>query len=252
MGFAWLIRRIWDLMIEFIGPLYNWLQQFTNHCRTQSSYSDWTLYGIYSDFPLNCQLKDKITLRLMISQSVSQVSKSWCRAPSGAHDQIFITVWQLQSWFCGAPSLMRGRVCLLYMLLGLPNAVFLASESLGTRDHILLSQIWDFPFHRLLRLTWLLSSLYNLGTDHTERIPPLLTDMLSSCCLVMVCVLLMWQCSGCHENVFTGCWLAMENFLLNYFGFQPSCHDIISVLSSDLFWHVYKQHRYRTYHEHDE
>jgi hypothetical protein len=41
------------------------------------------------------------------------VSQSWCRAPSVAHDQIFITVWQLQSCFCGAPSLMRGRVCLL-------------------------------------------------------------------------------------------------------------------------------------------
>jgi hypothetical protein len=38
------------------------------------------------------------------------------------------------------------------MLLGLPNAVFLGSESLGTRDRILLSQIWDFPFRRLLRL----------------------------------------------------------------------------------------------------
>jgi hypothetical protein len=45
---------------------------------------------------------------------------------------------------CGAPSLTRGRVCLLYMLLALASAVFLGSESLGTRDHILLSQIWDF------------------------------------------------------------------------------------------------------------
>jgi hypothetical protein len=27
--------------------------------------------------------------------------------------------------------------------------VFLGSESLGTRDHILLSQIWNFPFRRL-------------------------------------------------------------------------------------------------------
>jgi hypothetical protein len=67
------------------------------------------------------------------------VSKSWCRTLSGAHDKIFITVWQLRSCFCGAPSLTRGRVCLLYMLLAL--AVFLGSESLGTRDHILLSQI---------------------------------------------------------------------------------------------------------------
>jgi hypothetical protein len=41
----------------------------------------------------------------MVGQSVS---KSWCRAPSGAHDQIFITVWQLRSCFLwGALSGMR-------------------------------------------------------------------------------------------------------------------------------------------------
>jgi hypothetical protein len=54
--------------------------------------------------------------------------------------------------FCRAPSLTRGRVCLLYMLLAFASAVFIGSESLGTRDHILLSRIWDFPFRRLLRL----------------------------------------------------------------------------------------------------
>jgi hypothetical protein len=75
------------------------------------------------------------------------LSKSWCRTPSGAHDQIFITVWQLRSFFFFAPSLARGRVCLLYMLLALTSAVFLESESLGT-----WSQIWNFPFRRLLRL----------------------------------------------------------------------------------------------------
>jgi hypothetical protein len=56
-------------------------------------------------------------LRLPFSSSVSQshiatdnqsVSKSWCRAPSGTHDQIFIAVRQLRSCFCGAPSLTRG------------------------------------------------------------------------------------------------------------------------------------------------
>jgi hypothetical protein len=47
-------------------------------------------------------------------QSVSQsVSQSWCQAQSGAHDQIVIIVWQLLSCYCGAPSLTRGRVCLL-------------------------------------------------------------------------------------------------------------------------------------------
>jgi hypothetical protein len=73
-------------------------------------------------------------------------------APSRAHDQIFTTLWQLQSWFCVAHSLTRGRVCLLYVLLALASAVFLGYESLETRDHILLSQIWDFPFRCLLRL----------------------------------------------------------------------------------------------------
>jgi hypothetical protein len=43
--------------------------------------------------------------------------------------------------FCGTPSLTRGRVCHLYMLLALASAVFLGSESLVIRDHILLSQI---------------------------------------------------------------------------------------------------------------
>jgi hypothetical protein len=84
--------------------------------------------------------KVKVTLWLTVNQS------------GGPGFQIFITVWQLRSCFCGAPSLTRGRVCLLYMLLDLASAVFLGSESPGTRDHILLSQIWDFPFRRLLRL----------------------------------------------------------------------------------------------------
>jgi hypothetical protein len=38
------------------------------------------------------------------------------------------------------------------VLLALASVVFLGSESLWTRNHILLSQILDFPFRRLLRL----------------------------------------------------------------------------------------------------
>jgi hypothetical protein len=48
-----------------------------------------------------------------IATDGQSVSKSWCQAPSGAHDQIFIAVWQLQSCYCGTPSLTIGRVCLL-------------------------------------------------------------------------------------------------------------------------------------------
>jgi hypothetical protein len=71
-------------------------------------------------------------------------------SPSGAHDQIFITLWQLRYCFCRAPSLTRGRICLLYMLLALASAFILGSKSRGTRDQILLSQIQDFPFCRFL------------------------------------------------------------------------------------------------------
>jgi hypothetical protein len=39
----------------------------------------------------------------------------------------------------GAPTLTRGLVCLLYMLLALTSSVSLGSESLGTRDRILSS-----------------------------------------------------------------------------------------------------------------
>jgi hypothetical protein len=94
------------------------------------------------------QSQVKVTLQLTVGQSVS-------------HDQIFIIVWQLRSCFCGVPSLTRGRVCLLYMLLALANAGFLGSESLGSRDHILLSHFWDFPFRRLL---WLIGSRWRYST----------------------------------------------------------------------------------------
>jgi hypothetical protein len=72
--------------------------------------------------------------------------------PSGTYEEIFITVRQLRVGWCGALFLMRGLVCRLQLLLVLASAVILGSESLGTRDRILLSQIWDSCFRRLLRL----------------------------------------------------------------------------------------------------
>jgi hypothetical protein len=62
-----------------------------------------------------------------IATDGQSISKSWYRAPSGAHDQIFISAWKLRSCFRGAPSLTRGRVCLLYVPLALASAAFLGS-----------------------------------------------------------------------------------------------------------------------------
>jgi hypothetical protein len=62
-------------------------------------------------------------------------------------------------------SLTRRRVCRLRLLLGLASAVIFVSESRGTHDHILLSQIRDFHFRCLLRLTglrWRYSTLPRL------------------------------------------------------------------------------------------
>jgi hypothetical protein len=89
--------------------------------------------------------------------------------------------------FCEAPSLTRGWVCLLYMLVALASIVFLGSESLGTCDHILLSQIFETSLfvasydlqghgggiwshlHTGVNWTIIRVALYNLHTDHAQK-----------------------------------------------------------------------------------
>jgi hypothetical protein len=66
-GFAWLMRRVLDLLIEFIGPLYIRLPQLPNHCHAVIFF-DWTLttpllcctplYSFSSDLNYNRLLSD--------------------------------------------------------------------------------------------------------------------------------------------------------------------------------------------------
>jgi hypothetical protein len=55
--------------------------------------------------------------------------------------------------WCEVPSLIRGQVCRLTLLLVFASVVILGSESLKSHDHILLPQIQGFP-------TWRASSPY--------------------------------------------------------------------------------------------
>jgi hypothetical protein len=103
-----------------------------------------------------------------ITTDSQSASLSWNKTPIWSlRPDIYLSL-TITALFLWASSLMRGRVWLLYMLLALASVVFLGSESLWTRNHILLSQIWDFPFRRLLRLA---GSRWRYSTPPPHRVP---------------------------------------------------------------------------------
>jgi hypothetical protein len=54
------------------------------------------------------------------------VCLSWCRAPAGAHDQMFLLIWKLLSYPFWVPSLTRDRVC-HYDICSVCNCRYIAS-----------------------------------------------------------------------------------------------------------------------------
>jgi hypothetical protein len=135
-----------------------------------------------------------VRTKIMFWPTVSRPVCLGVKHPSGAYDQIYITVRLLRVCWCGALSLKRERVWRLQLLLVFTSAVILGS---GTRDHILLSQIWYshppggsgpriyipqeqggsviapgtvFPFRRLLR--WKYSNPPPRGVHLLFQLPP--------------------------------------------------------------------------------
>jgi hypothetical protein len=102
------------------------------------------LYVPYESYSEYFPKEFKVKVRPLVGQSVL-VSTPPPPPPIWGPRPIFVTVRQLWVCWCAAPFLTRRRVCRLQLLVVLVSAVIFASESRGSHDHILLTQIRDSP-----------------------------------------------------------------------------------------------------------
>jgi hypothetical protein len=119
---SWIYWIYWTLALTFT--------QFTISQILPSAVSQLLLLLPFTPANVRLQLTVYSSQSHIATDGLS-VSKASCRAsPWGSWPNI-ITVWQLRSYFCEAPSLTRGRACPLYMLLALASRFFSGPSPLG-------------------------------------------------------------------------------------------------------------------------
>jgi hypothetical protein len=92
------------------------------------------------------KLDSTITSQSHIATDGQSVNKSCYRAPSGAHDQIFITVWQLRSCFLwGALSDERTGLSLIYAAGSCQSSLSWVRVPLDSRPYFTVSDL-RLPF----------------------------------------------------------------------------------------------------------
>jgi hypothetical protein len=104
---------------------------------------DHILLSQIRDFPGALSLSLNLILRPTVSRPVCLEIKH----PSGADEEIFVTVIQLRVCWHGAVSLTRGRICRLQLQLALASAVIFGFESVGTCDHNLPYNFGNISHH---------------------------------------------------------------------------------------------------------
>jgi hypothetical protein len=146
---SWLTLNTWTHSAIFSASLTEPNSRLTAHLELRNSTDD-------SEFESESY----------VTTDGQSASLSWHKAAIwGLRPDSFITVWHLRVCWCAPLSLTRRRVCRLQLLLVLASAVIFGSESRGTCDHILLSEIRDFPLRRLLWVAGL-RSRYSTPPPH--------------------------------------------------------------------------------------
>jgi hypothetical protein len=123
---------------SFRCPLVNTPQLNTQRNSTTELSSEFSSGWITSH-------ESKVKSQSYVTTDSQSASLSWFKTPICALRPDVYYCQTVAGLLMGAPSLTRWRICRLQLLLALSSAVILGSESGGTHDHILLSQIRDSP-----------------------------------------------------------------------------------------------------------